>query len=133
MNWHAPETERRTAIEWMVAHPDRIDLAMLILPSGAKGLWDGCAEVVTRIGSPRIDPYLPALLVWFQDLNWPGGGLVFEFLERMDRDRLLPAFKAVVEQARAERDPQWEYFLARLADERGDLRAACEPWTAFDD
>ena len=70
---------------------------------------------------------------WLQDLNWPGARSVFDHLKGLDRATLLPPFKAVVDRARAERDVEWEWGLALLADARGDLRADCEPWTPFTD
>ena len=105
----------------MVAHPDRIDLSLLILPSGRKDAWENAAEVLARIGSPHIDAHVPALLEWLKDLNWPGARTLLDLCRSLDRATLQPHVEAALKAARTECNADWEDTLRDLADARGDL------------
>jgi hypothetical protein len=117
----APQEEQRSIIEWLVAHPEGINPSVLILPSGRKDAWENAAEVLSRIGSPRIDSHVPALLEWLMDPNWPGAGAVLDLCKGLDRATLQPHLEAALKAARAGRDTEWEDALRSLAEARGGL------------
>ena len=37
-----------------------------------KNVWDNCALIVSEKEDAILEPYLPYLFAWIQDLNWPG-------------------------------------------------------------
>ncbi|QUL58451.1 DUF5071 domain-containing protein [Paenibacillus tritici] len=75
-------------------HEDELHL---LLQSLTKGHWDGAAEVIIKLGYPRIERILPGLLVWIQDINWPGAGLIADFLREIG-DPVIPYIQDVFNQ-----------------------------------
>lgn len=57
------------------------DISPLILPAAHSSVWDGCARVLYEMPDDRLEKYLPLLLKWLQDYNWPGALII--------RDRLI--------------------------------------------
>lgn len=52
----------------------------LLAPSGDKSDWDNEAIRIVNLGYPAVAEHLPELLVWLQDMNWPGARTIAEFL-----------------------------------------------------
>ena len=46
----------------------------------SKNVWDNCAKVLEEKSDGELSPYLCELMVWLQDLNWPGAYTVFNRL-----------------------------------------------------
>ena len=66
-------------------------------------------ESVSRtrlVGFPGIDPILPQLLMWLQDLNWPVAYEVLELLSDADAE-IVPHIKTIL----ASQDGAWKYSL----------------------
>ena len=43
-----------------------------------KCVWENCAKVLSLKDDDILKPYLFDLLVWLQDLNWPGAIIILE-------------------------------------------------------
>lgn len=114
LSWSAPEEERQAAIAELLAHPDRLDLGLL-LRSGRKDVWDHAAAVLERIGFPRLEEHLPALLERLQDLNWPGAREVLRLLAQADPAVVRPQLGKAMTRASQEDDDDWLENLGQLA------------------
>lgn len=71
------------------------DLSLLILPSAngeSKGVWENCARALSEISDARLEKYLPSLLEWLQDLNWPGALIILDRLKVFDGEKLKKPF-----------------------------------------
>lgn len=74
--------------------------------------WRYGAQVIVRIGYPRIKSIMNLLLEFFQDLNWPGAGEVYEYLTNIDKELLIPHIEVTLVEAEA--DSSWLYFLGNF-------------------
>jgi hypothetical protein len=83
------------------------DIPQLIFPRIGKGSWDYCAEVLKRIGFPKLNPYVPTLLEWFQDPNWPGWEKILSVLKESERGTLIPALESALGKAIQDKDEMW--------------------------
>jgi len=90
------------------------ELGYLFFPP-VKALWKPAAEILSKVGFPRLETRIPRLLEWFQDLNWPGIDTVIDLLRKAPQDRLLEQLESAASAAHAEEDEQWLGGLKRLA------------------
>ena len=51
-----------------------------------KNVWDNCALIVSEKEDAILEPYLPYLFAWIQDLNWPGAWCIFERLQEYKKE-----------------------------------------------
>ena len=114
LNWHCSAEQQAAARKYFVEDFEG-DLSSLIQPFGEKGYWNNAALVFAEIGSPRIDPYLPKLLNWLMDMNWPGASVIFELLSGIDELVLAPALKGSIATAISEGDEDWFDSLHELS------------------
>ncbi len=89
-------------------------------PGAAHAAWIPCdkhdlrrAEAAVAAGYPAVEPVLPALMEWLQDLNWPVARVLAPFLASIGAP-LLPHVRAVL----ASGDDVWKYgIVGRLVGE----------------
>ena len=90
--WHSRFGEQLQGIE-LAKEID--DLSLLILPCAngeSKGLWENCARALYVMSDDRLEPYLPSLLEWLQDLNWPGALIIMDRLKVFSGRKLKKSF-----------------------------------------
>jgi hypothetical protein len=90
------------------------ELGYLFFPP-EKTLWEPAAEILDKIGFPRLEARISQLLEWFQDLNWPGIDIVIDLLRKAPQDGLLKQLESAASAAYADGDEQWLGGLKRLA------------------
>ena len=82
-----------------------------------KCVWENCAKVLSLKDDDILKPYLFDLLVWLQDLNWPGAIIILERLKRFtDFIFLADVISAVVNSAKASNDFIWIANINLLLD-----------------
>ena len=79
----------------------------LILPFGRKDCWQECAQQLAGMTDEALNPFLPDLMEWFQDLNWPGTEIIARRLEALPEEKLRKAFEIAKARASAQRDDEW--------------------------
>lgn len=109
LSWESSVEEKNSAIETLLLIEDQ-DIHLLLQPLG-KGLWDGAAEVITKLGYPRIKVILPGLLEWLQDMNWPGAAQIADLIREIG-DPIVPYIKTVLKHHKD--DEVWIYWLFEL-------------------
>ena len=60
-------------------------LSIFMQPMGErynKNIWENCALILSGKKDALLEPYLPELLDWIRDLNWPGAMIILERLKR---------------------------------------------------
>lgn len=95
------------------------DISLLIQPAADISIWENCARAVYEISDDRLQPYLPSLLEWIQDLNWPGALTILERLKVFSGEKLKKPFvKFVVAaiQLKNEEGLKWLDNLSELLD-----------------
>lgn len=95
-------------------------LKTLILPREGKSHWTGAALVLCELDDARFVQLLPDLLVWVQDMNWPGAEIVFDRVKAISAEyvaRRLAILEAVLQQAKDDHDEEWVDNLIALRSE----------------
>ncbi|HJW25234.1 MAG TPA: DUF5071 domain-containing protein [Rhodocyclaceae bacterium] len=81
------------------------------------------AEAIIGQGFPAVEPILPALLEWMQDINWPVAQTLQPFLAGIGVP-LAPHVRHVLET----QDEIWKYWVVRcLVGESIELARALKP------
>lgn len=104
IHWGSPDHVRQAAMS-RLALIDEEHIPMLIMPR-EKAYWDSAARVLKDIGYPRVKEVLPQLLVWLQDLNWPGSKETAEFLLNIGSP-IIPHVHEVLRGS----DTEWQYWV----------------------
>ncbi len=93
-------------------------------PAGSKSTWDDLVEDIIGRDTALVQAHLTELLVWLQDLNWPGAPCVADFLAGVGRP-VIPHARAILQGS----DREWQYWvLIRLIDRwPQELVAEVEP------
>jgi hypothetical protein len=81
-------------------------------PAGSKSTWESLVDDIVARDEAVIVEHLSELMVWLQDLNWPGARRMADFLARLGPP-VLPHVRAVLQGT----DREWQYWiLAMLVD-----------------
>jgi len=110
----------------------------LMTPSGDKSTWEYEALRIVNLGYPAVAEHLPELLVWLQDMNWPGAKIIAEFLFSIGSP-LIPHVSEVMNG----NDEDWKYWILIELVSRWDrelviqlepelMRMACRRYDADD-
>ena len=84
-----------------------------------KNVWDNCALIVCSHTDEALNPYIVDMLLWLQDLNWPGALKIMQRLQRFENVsvlattimQMLPALVAL-------EDTTWLINISSLLDNR---------------
>lgn len=118
MDWWSDEAVqeegRMLAGEWT-------DLSLLILPAGKKSVWENCAMVLSRKSDDALRPYLFRLLIWLQDINWPGAFIIAERLQKVKISILCVSLSEAIHAAEKKADVIWLDYLA-IFSENSELK-----------
>jgi hypothetical protein len=88
-----------------------------LYPKGGKGLWDNCARILAERPDEVLKPYLPRLLEWLQDLNWPGSLIILDRLKAFSEVKMLSYWiEDLVKKAEMCDDLIWINHLSGLLD-----------------
>ena len=63
--------------------------------------------VLSRLDDATLTRFLPDILHWFQDLNWPGVDVIEKRLKQMPEETVKTAVSAVIARAEREGDEEW--------------------------
>ena len=108
MNWNNPEDVqaegRKIAAETGLIEP----FLQPLTPRYNKNVWDNCAAVLAEKSDGELTAYLPQLLEWLQDMNWPGAFCILERLKHYsDKKALDEAIAKTKVKAENEKDDVW--------------------------
>ena len=119
LNWQSSVDEQVKGIRLAISLDD---LSLLILPYAngeSKGLWENCAKALSEISDDRLEKYLPSLLEWLQDLNWPGSLIILDRLKVFNGKKLKKPYIERVTYAsnlNSEEGQMWLDYLSELLD-----------------
>lgn len=105
LNCNASLDSQRIAINEL-ALMSNLDPKTLLQPLG-KEYWENAAIVLLKIGYPKVEVVIPGLFVWLQDMNWPGAMIVFEILESLPKNVIVPYLERAVSEALSMNDEIW--------------------------
>lgn len=90
-----------------LALDENTDPSTLIMPALDKQYWGNAALTLLLMEPERVKPYLPQLMIWLQDANWPGAYTIMEMLHNMPKEYVMPALQAAREEALKQDDENW--------------------------
>ena len=72
----------------------------------SKSTWDYQVAQITHLERSTVLQHIPEMLVWLQDLNWPGAPKMAEFLLELG-DKVVPHVQPILQGD----DLMWQYWL----------------------
>ena len=74
----------------------------------SKEVWENCAKIIYSKSDRDIEEYLPKLLEWLQDLNWPGALIILERINNFQNTDILNLrIKQSIMKAKIIKDEEW--------------------------
>lgn len=84
-------------------------------PGSSKSLWENCARIVCERSDEELIPYLTDMMIWLEDLNWPGAVLIQQrLLEFSNVECLVDIIKNMVPALIAINEEPWLMSIAPL-------------------
>lgn len=116
LSWKLPEDEQRRNIRNLQIESDD-DIRKLILPYRRQECWENCALALASLDDATILRFLPELLEWFKDLNWPGVNIVHSRILKLPKEEVHSVLANVLLKASIEKDEEWIENLHTAFDE----------------
>ena len=113
LSWYLPDDVQKENIE-CILRESNINVHSLILPIDNKDCWYNCAKIISFQEDRSVVAFLPALLAWYKDLNWPGCDIITSKIYRLPFGSVVDAYKSVLAQAQRDGDTEWEENLIQV-------------------
>lgn len=108
IDWNNSETEQQRGIEMA---REVTCLKAFFQPFGPgynKNVWENCARILYERSDEELEPYISDMLIWLQDLNWPGAETILKRLKEFQRLEMLEVnLKQMVPALTAINDDIW--------------------------
>ena len=89
----------------------------------SKNVWENCAKILANRTDKELQPYLIDILLWIEDMNWPGAIIIDDRLKKIrDMKMLSFAIKECVKRASATDNHIWLENLSELMDDNAKLK-----------
>lgn len=89
-------------------------------PGYSKNVWDNCALVINERSDDELRPYILEMLLWIEDLNWPGAETIQQRLcSFQDVGTLVPRLNAIVPVLVFLKKDSWLLSIAELLKNEG--------------
>ena len=86
------------------------------------GVWENCAKILASKTDEELSPYLLNLLIWIQDLNWPGAMIILERMKKFKEVEMLSVYiRDIAKIANGEKiecDENWLLYMSELLDNK---------------
>ncbi|MFR0922319.1 MAG: DUF5071 domain-containing protein [Clostridia bacterium] len=93
---------------------------VFILPKHSKcnkNVWENCAKILANRTDKELQPYLIDILLWLEDMNWPGAIIIVDRLKKLHDTKMLSfAIKECEKRASATDNRIWLKNLSDLMD-----------------
>lgn len=88
-------------------------------PGVSKNVWENCAKILARKSDDVLQPYLLHLLLWLEDINWPGAFIIIDRLKNFSGELLVDSFSHAVNLAMMDwYSKMWLDYLSGLLDNK---------------
>lgn len=83
-----------------------------------KNVWDNCAKILSMRTNEELSPYLIELMIWLQDMNWPGAFCILDRLKAITNEPLFRhSYNICLKCAKALDDEVWENNLNMIENQ----------------
>jgi len=108
INWNNQKEEQEEGIK--LAKQVK-NLNAFLQPPG-KEFCENCAKILYERNDAELTFYLPQILKWLQDMNWPGAVIIANRLKKFkDKEILSRYIKESISEAELLKDEMWIQFL----------------------
>lgn len=105
LSWYLPIEEQR--INMAKLRITSTDVAKLILPFQKQECWENCAILLASLNDDKLIPFLPQILEWYKDLNWPGIEVISNRMTKFPVHLLKKYLIAALDNAKKQNDDEW--------------------------
>jgi hypothetical protein len=112
LSWNASIDAQQEAIQSIVKDPSFLP-SLLVQPLD-KSCWENAALALKLLGFEKVKALTYSLLMWLQDINWPGTFTIIELLETFPNKILMPYYERAISDAINSNDESWLEFLSVL-------------------
>lgn len=85
----------------------------------SKSVWDNCAAIICERSDVELLPYITDMLLWIEDLNWPGAERIQQrLIEFRDISRLASVLDSLVPDLEKLKKTSWLMFISDLLSNR---------------
>lgn len=89
-------------------------------PGYSKNVWDNCALAIKERSDDELRPYILDMLLWIEDLNWPGAETIQQRLcSFQDVGTLVRRLNGIVPVLAFLKKDSWLLFIAELLKNKG--------------
>lgn len=113
LHWKNSDKEFSKICEQIMLDKD-IDYSIFIMPKEGMDYWENCAKVLERLNDNQLILLFPKILEWLKDINWPGGTIVLNRINKMSSDMIEDFILQSIDKAISENDSTWIEFLLWL-------------------
>ena len=113
--WHRTEEEQQEGIA--LAREVKCLQAFFqpYYPENSKGVWDNCAKIICERSDEELKPYITEMLLWLEDLNWPGAEVIQQrLIDFQDVSWLALFLNSFVPALEKLGQTSWIRFIAEL-------------------
>ncbi|WP_422384939.1 DUF5071 domain-containing protein [Roseibium album] len=119
LDWKQPKEVQASAKE-SIRRKIGDDLSPLMIQNLRKTQWENAAELLEGLEPSKVVQFVPDLLEWLKDMNWPGADRVKKICLNFEKHELLPDIDAKISKAREDTDEDWVEALLSLQREVKD-------------
>ena len=84
-------------------------------PGYSKSVWENCATIISERPDEELLPYITDMILWIQDLNWPGAVQIQQrLIEFQDVSLLALTLNSIVPALEKLADTNWLMFISDL-------------------
>lgn len=116
LNWNNDKEDIIAAKKKLDKIPS--ELLHLIVQPLSKFHWENSADVIVTIGVERCIPIIGELIIWIQDMNWPGAIKIYNMLKQSENPIIDTYIVKSLEIAKKEGDEDWLENINMLIEER---------------
>lgn len=84
-------------------------------PGYSKSVWENCATIICERSDEELLPYILNMILWIQDLNWPGAAQIQQRLIAFRNvSRLVLVLNSIVPALEKLEETSWLQFISDL-------------------
>lgn len=122
IDWNKDIETQKKGIE-LAKNIKTINAFILPLHPGCnKNVWENCAKILANRTDKELVPYLTDILLWIEDMNWPGAMIILERMKKFsDVQNLSLAIQetiSILDASNRENRECWLMYLSELLDNK---------------
>ena len=104
LHWSKPIEKQQEAICFLADEMKPGEYIHLIVPYNStlqalcgkdKGIWENAANIILKLGWPKVDSIIIPSFLWLLDAVWPGSSTIYDFLLTVPSDVLAEKMKQI--------------------------------------